>query len=202
MILTARWVDTFFVALSAVVASFSEIWRKALIWCLRLKQFYLTSPCLLWPRDFLYQDCHAWCKPFVKIILTPSSIYPLSKPRPSHSNFFTILTIIHEQEQHVATSSPHYPPYSNCHHHLPSLFSRSINHQHDHKEIIIKTKVEERSAQTLRRYQAPGELWWFWTRKKNRKKWKALPKIKKVTRGGGGFEPDKRTGKNGKLCPR
>ena len=174
MILTARWVDTesFFVALSAVVASFSEIWRKVLIWCSRLKQFYLTSPCLLWPRDFLYQDCHAWCKPFVKIILTPSSIYPLSKPRPSHSNFFTILTIIHEQEQHVATSSLHYPPYSNCHHHLPSLFSRSINHQHDHKEIIIKTKVEERSAQTLRKYRGSCD----------------------------GFGPDKITRKTGKLC--
>ena len=77
MILTTRWVGTelFF------VASFSEISRKVLIWCFRLKQFYLTSPCPLWPRDFLYKDCHVWCKPVVKIILTPSSIYPRSKPK-------------------------------------------------------------------------------------------------------------------------
>ena len=109
MILTTRWVGTelFF------VASFSEISRKVLIWCLRLKQFYLTSPCLLWPRDFLYQDCHVWCKPVVKIIFDhPRQSTQDQNQRSSQSNFFTILTIIHEQEQQ-------YPPYSNCHHYLP-----------------------------------------------------------------------------------
>ena len=148
--------ELFFVALSAVVASFSEIWRKVLIWSLRLKHFYLTSPCLLWPRDFLYQDCHAWCKPFIKIILTPSSIYP-SKRRPLHSNFFTILAIIHEQEQQN-------PPFSNCHNHLPpSILVLTINQSPAaSRRDINQNQSWGKICSNFEKI--PGELWWFWSR--------------------------------------